>query len=68
MWPMGEKQLMSNDHVDVDLLDVTALNPCVVDAMGESVLGHALRRVLAQADSARNHDADCIVAAHDSHI
>lgn len=62
------KHAMSNDPADVGMFDVATLEPCVIDAMGDSVLGHAVRRVTTHDRSACDHDAGDTVAAFDNHI
>ena len=37
---------MGDDLIDVDSIDATGLSSAQVQALGDSVLGHALRRVI----------------------
>lgn len=53
---------MDGDLVDVDVVDVTGLTPADVEDLGESSLGHAVRRILAAVD----REEDPVAAFQDS--
>lgn len=59
---------MSDTLVDVDALDLTAIGPSDVTALGDTVLGHALRRLLTLSPSAADFDRADPIAAHDSYV
>jgi hypothetical protein len=52
---------------DIDALDLTAIGSCDVTALGDTVLGHALRRLISLSAKADPDTADPI-AAHDSYV
>jgi len=58
---------MTDELRDFLAIDATALSARDLGALGDSVLGHAVRRVLAAGPASQDAGADP-VAAHDSHI
>jgi hypothetical protein len=59
---------MSDDAIDIGGLDLTGLAAANVATLGDSVLGHALRRALAASEANRDPGAVEPIAAHDSHV
>lgn len=60
---------MSDMLVDNDVLDLAAIGPSDVAALGDTVLGHALRRLLAlSSPAAADPDGADPIAAHDSYV
>ena len=60
---------MSDESVDIDVLDVSDLFASDVAALGDSVLGHAVRRALASdASGGKLEVGGVTIAAHDSHV
>jgi hypothetical protein len=59
---------MSDDPVDIRALDVATLSDFDVATLGDSVLGHAVRRVLAAGGGGRASNEASAIAAHDSHV
>jgi hypothetical protein len=59
---------MSDDLIDSGALDVATLSDDHVAALGDSALGHAVRRMLALGDASRGPAAVDPIAAHDSHV
>jgi FXSXX-COOH protein len=60
---------MSDTRVDIDAVDLTAIRLSDVTALGDTVLGHALRRLLALSPSAATDpDRANPIAAHDSYV
>lgn len=53
---------MSGDLIDVDMVKVVGLTPTDVAELGESCLGHAVRRIFAVVDG----DEDPVAAFQDS--
>jgi hypothetical protein len=49
-------------------LDMTALRARDLAVLGDSVLAHAMRRILAENDDQQDPQTADTVAAHDSHI
>jgi hypothetical protein len=60
--------LLSDDLIDVDILDVTTLPLGDVAVLGDSVLGHAVRRRLTHGTRAQDVGPADAIAAHDSHV
>lgn len=61
---------MSDATADVSALDLTSIGNADISALGDSVIGHALRRALALAppgDGALDADSEPI-ASHDSYV
>lgn len=58
---------MTDDQGDFAALDVSGLGPSDVAALGDSALGHAVRRARALHDAADGRSA-VPIAAHDSHV
>ena len=58
---------MKDDLGAIPALDASALSPGDMAALGDSALGHAVRRAREPYDSPQDRSADA-VAAHDSHI
>jgi|KBSMisStaDraftv2_1062788.scaffolds.fasta_scaffold85308_5 hypothetical protein len=60
---------MSDATADVSALDLTSIDNADVSTLGESAIGHALRRALALAPpgGAPESDSDPI-ASHDSYV
>ena len=60
---------MSDSLVDIDALDLSAIELGDVRALGDTVLGHALRRLLALRPSATaDPDTGDPIAVHDSYV
>ena len=59
---------MNDDLIDVGALDVTELHHGEVAALGDSALGHAVRRVVALGPASRDPNATDLIAVHDSHV
>jgi hypothetical protein len=59
---------MKDDLHDIAALDASALGPGDVAALGDSALGHAVRRARALYDSPQDACSADPVAAHDSHV
>ena len=59
---------MSDGIIDIDALGVTGLSPCDIAGLGDSALGHAVRRLLALRNAGCDADAADTIAAHDSHV
>ncbi len=59
---------MNDDLADVGTLDVTGLPADDVAALGDSALGHAVRRLLALGPASRDPNAADLFAVHDSHV
>jgi hypothetical protein len=65
--PSPRGRQMSDDLVDIAAIDVTGLSEDDLEAIANSVLGHAVRRRLA-ADARQVSSASEPIAAHDSHV
>jgi hypothetical protein len=60
---------MRDTLVDIDALDLSAVGSGDVTALGDTVLGHALRRLLAPGPSAAaDPDQADPIAVHDSYV
>lgn len=59
---------MSDDLIDLNVLNVATLSDDDVAALGDSALGHAVRRVLTLGVAGRGAGAADPIAAHDSHV
>jgi hypothetical protein len=59
---------MSDTSIDIDTLDAAVLSAGTVARLGDSALGHAVRRVLERCDFGSDQTAPDPIAAHDSHI
>jgi hypothetical protein len=60
---------MRDTRADIDALDLSAIGPGDVMVLGDTVLGHALRRLLALDPSpAADPDQADPIAAHDSYV
>lgn len=63
----GEGSAM-DDHAWGSPLDVSALSGADLILLGDSALGHAVRRALALSRGGQDPDSVDTIAAHDSHI
>ena len=60
---------MSDESIDIDVLDVSDLSASDVAALGDSVLGRAVRRARASDASGANLEVgSATIAAFDSHV
>lgn len=59
---------MSNASIDIDTLDVAKLSPAAVTTLGDSALGHAVRRMLECGAVGADPAAPAPIAAHESHV
>lgn len=59
---------MSDNPIASGPLDVTAVPHDGLVALGDSVLGHAVRRILALGPHGAAHSEPDPIAAHDSHV
>lgn len=59
---------MTDDLSDTAVFDVSAIGTSAVAALGDSALGHAIRRARALDDPLPDARAADPIAAHDSHV
>jgi hypothetical protein len=59
---------MSDDPIAIGPLDVTSVPRDVLSAQGDSVLDHALRRILAVGPPGAGYSEPNPIAAHDNHV
>lgn len=59
---------MTDTSIDLDTLDVATLPSAAITTLGDSALGHAVRRALERDDMRSDNTALDPIAAHDSHV
>jgi hypothetical protein len=59
---------MTDNLSDAAAFDASAIGTAAVTALGDSALGHAVRRARALADPLTDAYAADAIAAHDSHV
>ena len=59
---------MSDTPIDIDTLDAAVLSSAALTRLGDSALGHAVRRMLERCNPGPDPAEPDSIAAHDSHI